>query len=144
MRSIQFTLLAATTAVLAGCATNPIPNPEPAWSQATGQIQSTGGKTVIVGEIVIRYDRENFLAEITKGPALPLLRIYAKGADAETVVARGALARGTWSGPPDKAPVALQAWAALPEAFHQARARGDISSITLQRDGEKIVCRLQK
>src|SRR5687768_2016899 len=119
MKAIRLTTLAAV-AGLAGCASTPIPNPEPAWSQATGQIQSTGGKTAIVGEIVIRYDRENFLAEITKGPALPLLQIYAKGAKGDAVVARGALARGTWSGSPDKAPPALQGWAALPAAFHEA------------------------
>jgi hypothetical protein len=143
MKTIRLTTLAAAVG-LAGCASAPIPNPEPAWSQATGQIQSTGGKTAIVGEIVIRYDRENFLAEITKGPALPLLRIYAKGTKPDSVVTRGALARGTWSGSPAKAPPALQAWAALPEAFQQARARGNISSISLQRGGEKIVCRLQQ
>jgi hypothetical protein len=143
MKAIRLTTLAAV-AGLAGCASTPIPNPEPAWSQATGQIQSTGGKTAIVGEIVIRYDRENFLAEITKGPALPLLRIYAKGAKGDAVVARGALARGTWSGSPDKAPPALRAWVALPGAFLQAQAHGDISTISLQRGGEKIVCRLQR
>ena len=140
MKVIRFNTLAAAVIGFAGCASTPIPNPDSAWSQATGQVQSTGGKVAIVGEIVIRYDRENFLAEITKGPALPLLRIYAKG---DTVVARGALARGTWSGSPAKAPPALQAWAALPGAFQQARTRGDITSITLERGGEKIVCRLQ-
>jgi hypothetical protein len=140
MKATRFFALTASI-VLAGCASTPIPNPQPAWSQATGQIQSTGGKVAIVGEIVIRYDEENFLAEITKGPALPLLRIYAKG---DNVVARGALARGTWSGSPAKAPAALQAWAALPAAFQQARARGDIASVTLEKGGEKIVCRLQR
>jgi hypothetical protein len=140
MKAIRFFPLAVSV-VLAGCASTPIPNPQPTWSQATGQIQSIGGKIAIVGEIVIRYDEENFLAEITKGPALPLLRIYAKG---DTVVARGALARGTWSGQPAKAPAALQAWAALPAAFQQARARGDITSVTLEKGGEKIVCRLQR
>jgi hypothetical protein len=134
MKAIRFFPLAVSV-VLAGCASTPIPNPQPTWSQATGQIQSIGGK------IAIRYDEENFLAEITKGPALPLLRIYAKG---DTVVARGALARGTWSGQPAKAPAALQAWAALPAAFQQARARGDITSVTLEKGGEKIVCRLQR
>jgi hypothetical protein len=140
MKATRFFALTASI-ILAGCASTPIPNPQSSWSQATGQIQSTGGKVAIVGEIVIRYDAENFLAEITKGPALPLLRIYAKG---DHVVARGALARGTWSGSPAKAPASLQAWAALPAAFQQARARGDITSVTLEKGGEKIVCRLQR
>lgn len=143
MKALQLTTLAVAVG-LAGCASTTIPNPQPAWSQATGQVQSTGGKTPIVGEIVIRYDRENFLAEITKGPALPLLRIYAKGAKGEAVVARGALARGTWSGSADKAPPALQGWAALPGAFHEAHARGNLSSIKIERGEEKIVCRLQR
>ena len=120
----------------------------------------------VVGEIAIRYDNQNFLAEVTKGPSLPLVRIHAVGARPERVVVRGVLARGTWSGSPAKAPEALKAWVALPEAFHhaQARARGDnsspisladtkvdtthsggkVTSIEIERDGQRIICRLDR
>jgi hypothetical protein len=157
----------AAIATLSACASNtPIPNPQASWAQATGQIQSSGGKVPIVGEIVIRHDRENFLAEVTKGPGLPLLRIYGKGAHGEQVTARGALARGSWSGSPEKAPAALKTWAALPAVFQwaNAKASGDrnasLALSGVKTDGttvskglmqlqyevgkERIVCRLQQ
>lgn len=167
MHSLRAFASVAAIACLSACASNtPIPNPQPAWAQATGQIQSSGGKVPIVGEIVIRHDRENFLAEVTKGPSLPLLRIYGKGARGEQVTARGALARGTWSGSPENAPAALKTWAALPAVFQwaQAKASGDRNAaltipgvktlgttvskgaMQLQYEvgGEQIRCRIQQ
>ena len=151
---------------LGGCAfVGSLPPPQATWAQATGQIQASGGQTPIVGEIVIRYDDQNFLAEVTKGPSLPLLKIYAKGAHAEAVTLRGALVRGAWRGAPAKAPANLKAWAALPEVFHWARhhvsgddsyrvsvpgieynARrmdGRMTYLELRSGGERIICRLQ-
>lgn len=164
MHSLRILFTAALVAFFTGCATQ-IPSPQPTWKQATGQIQSRGGATPIVGEIAIRYDDENFLAEITKGPSLPLLKIYAKGLHAEEVTARGALARGTWKGSPAEAPEALQALVALPEVFHWAQARkdgdrsyaiqlpglttagrragDDLAYLEYERGGEKIILRLQ-
>ena len=118
-------LATVTTAVIFSACAAPMPSPQSSWKQATGQIQAQGGTTPIVGEIAIRYDDENFLAEITKGPSLPLLKIYGKGAHPEEVVVRGALARGSWKGAPSAAPEALQAWVALPEVFHWAIAQKD-------------------
>lgn len=167
MNAFRIVLILLVAVFTGACATGPrIPDPQPSWKQVTGQVQSTGGKTPIVGDIVIRYDDENFLAEISKGPGLPLLKLYAIGRNAEQVTARGALARGSWSGMPAEAPEALQAWVALPEVFHWARMRaaGDKSySIRLQgvttggrragdeltymefeRGGEKIICRFAR
>ena len=124
MQPLRILFTTATAILFSACAT-PIPSPQPSWKQASGQIQTRGGKTQVVGEIAIRYDDENFLAEITKGPSLPLLKIYGKGLHADEVIAQGALARGTWKGAPVNAPAALQAWVALPEAFHWAEARKD-------------------
>lgn len=101
----------------------PMPAPQAAWAQSTGQMKASGGKTEIVGEITIRSDAGNFLAEVSKGPGLPLLKIYAAGEHPNEVIVRGALARGGWKGHPLKAPEALQAWAVLPEVFHWARAQ---------------------
>lgn len=165
---MKMKLLSALSAIfLAGCAAmSPIPAPQPSWNQATGQIQSSGGTTDVVGEITIRADTENFLAEVTKGPGLPLLRIYAKGAHPREVIIRGALARGGWKGDPANAPEALQGWALLPEVFHWAHAgaKGDgnfvfskadvnrgarrkgnvIVYFDYKRGGEKIVCHLDR
>jgi hypothetical protein len=159
------TLLIATCATFFGACATQIPSPQPSWKQATGQVQSRGGSTPIVGEIAIRYDEENFLAEITKGPSLPLLKIYGKGPHAEEVTLRGVLARGSWHGSPSAAPEALQAWVALPEVFHWANARkegdrsyniqlqgiktggrregDDLSYLQYTRGGEEIIVRLQ-
>jgi hypothetical protein len=136
MHPLQILFTASLAALFSACAAR-IPSPQPTWKQATGQIQSRG-ETPIVGEIAIRYDDENFLAEITKGPSLPLLKIYGKGLHGEDVIARGALARGTWHGAPSQAPASLQAWVALPEVFHWALARKDgDKSYTIQLPGLK-------
>jgi hypothetical protein len=158
-------LFAITIAIILSACSTPIPSPQSSWKQATGQIQSRGGTTPIVGEIAIRYDDDHFLAEITKGPSLPLLKIYAQGAHPAEVVVRGALARGSWKGAPANAPAALQAWVALPEVFHWAVAQKDrnpfftitlpglktagsrdgdaLSRFEYTRGGEQVVVRLQ-
>lgn len=156
----SLSLIAAATVLFSGCASQ-IPAPQSNWGQATGQIQSRGGKTAIVGEIAIRHDRENFLAEISKGPGVPLLTLYAKGAHGEQVSAKSSLSALGWSGSAANAPTALKAWAALPEVFHlaQARAAGDRgfalqlsdvkiisakpTAVEYERNGETVICRLQ-
>ena len=165
MHSLRLLFAAAIAVTLTACATQ-FPSPNASWKQATGQIQTRGGATPIVGEIAIRFDDENFLAEITKGPSLPLLKIYAKGLHAEEVTVRGALARGTWQGSPADAPPELQAWVALPEVFHWAQARKDgdrsysiqlqglktggrrsgeeLSYLQYERGGEEVILRLQR
>jgi hypothetical protein len=161
---VFFSSLAAVA--LGACASvKPMPSPQPSWAHATGQIQTSGGAVDIVGEIAIRYDDQHFLAEISKGPSLPLLRIYAEGPHGETVTVRGALARGTWSGPASEAPDALKGIVALPEVFQWAKARAagdksysirtpdvktggrrvgkDLTYLEYTRLNEKIVLRLQ-
>lgn len=144
----------------------PIPFPRTSWQQTTGQIQPSGGAKGAVGEITIRADADHFLAEVTKGPGLRLLRVYASGAHPEKVLVRGALLRRGWRGKPADAPAGLQAWAVLPEAFHwaQSRAGGDktflfsvadverggrteggkLVYLDIERGGERIVCRLNR
>jgi hypothetical protein len=165
IHSLRALFSCAAILLIGACASHTsIPAPQASWSQATGQIQTSGGAVPIVGEIAVRYDAENFLAEITKGPGLPLLKIYGKGPHAEQVTVQGALARGGWSGSPADAPVALQAWVALPEVFHWARAQldrmpysielqgvktgahragKDLTLLEYTRGGEKIICHLQ-
>lgn len=163
MHLVRLLLAVLGLCALTGCAGR-IPDPQPQWAQATGQIQSTGGKLAIVGDIVIRHDPENFLAEISKGPSSPLLRLYAKGAHGEKVTAH-VPGRGGWSGSPASAPGVFKSWAVLPEVFQwaQSQAKGS-NAVALQTPGiqpsvrtsgkkvtyleyrigeERILCRLQ-
>ena len=133
--------IAVAFAVCACSNFSPLPTPAKSWTQHTGQIQTSGGARNIVGEITIRADRENFLAEITKGPGLQLLTIYVHGALGEEVQIQGPLAGGSYQGKTADAPEKLRAWAALPGAFHlaQARARSEFKSSC---GNEVIICRL--
>ena len=122
------------------------PKPAASWKQRSGQVQFSSGDTKIVGDIVIRHDAENFLAEISKGPGLPMLTLSAKfGTDPKlkampekhmlSVRATGPLSKGGWIWTPESltkdhvlfAPNmkdSSRAWAALPEVFAWAEARG--------------------
>lgn len=136
--------LIITTASLALCACSslsPMPAPAKSWAQHTGQIQTSGGARDIVGEITIRSNRENFLAEITKGPGLQLLTIYAHGTRGEDVRIRGPLAGGSYQGKAADAPEKLRAWTALPGAFHSAQAQAR-REFKISHGKEIITCRL--
>ena len=107
-------------------------------TQRNGQVKFTSSGEKIVGEIVIRHDEENLVAEITKGPGVPLLKLSAKfGSDPGTgqlterhmlvVRATGPLSHGGWMWRPRNLPKKWyssrklkepsRAWAALPEVF---------------------------
>ena len=124
-------------------------------SERHGQVKFSSGKEQIVGEIVIRHDAENLVAQITKGPGLPLLTISAKfGTDPKSkgglgerhmLVARasGPLAHGGWTWrprdltrknfKPEKLKEPSRAWAALPEVFMwgDAQAKHESFRVTL-------------
>lgn len=140
--------LVIATLALGACQT-PVSHPTPgaSWTQRNGQVKFTSAGTNVVGDIVIRHDADNFLAEVTKGPGVPLLTISARFATGNartlkerhmTVVkATGPLANGGWTWRPDsetkknkpdysKLSDPSKAWGALPEVFEwaQARAKG--------------------
>ena len=138
----------ASVALLFGACSALIVHPKPtaSWTQRSGQVQFSSGDVKIVGDIVIRHDAENFLAQISKGPGLPMLTISAKfGTDPQmkalpekhmlSVHATGPLSKGGWVWSPKSltkdhtffAPNMKdpsRAWAALPEVFAWAEARG--------------------
>ena len=130
----------ALTAMLFSACSALIVHPQPSASatQRNGQVKFNSASEKIVGEIVIRHDAENFLAEITKGPGVKLLTISARfGADPRSpelaekhmIIARatGPLAHGGWTWKPKDltkknfSPAKLKepsrAWGALPEVF---------------------------
>lgn len=139
--------LAAATLLFGACSALIVhPKPTASWTQRSGQVKFSSGDTKIVGDIVIRHDAENFLAEISKGPGLPMLTLSAKfGTDPKLktlpekhvlmVRATGPLSRGGWIWNPASmtkehalfAPNmkgSSRAWAALPEVFEWAECHG--------------------
>ncbi len=160
-RSIALAILAIPLA--AGAALNPQAARDPGTAAALkssaserhGQVKFSSSKEQIVGEIVIRHDGENLVAQITKGPGLPLLTLTAKfGSDAKvkggleekhmlSVHASGPLSHGGWTWRPrdltkknfrpEKLKDSSRAWAALPEVFMwgDAQAKGETFRVTL-------------
>jgi hypothetical protein len=124
------------------------PKPSANATQRSGQVKFTSASEKIVGDIVIHHDGENFLAEITKGPGVPLLTISAKfGTDEKSktlpdkhmLIARatGPLSHGGWTWKPKdltkknfklaKLKEPSRAWGALPEVFMwgDSQAKGE-------------------
>lgn len=147
--------LALTAMLLSACSAL-IVHPKPAANatQRNGQVKFNSASEKIVGEIVIRHDSENFLAEITKGPGVPLLTISATfGTDPKSkeltekhmLIARatGPLSHGGWTYKPknltkknfkpEKLKEPSRAWGALPEVFMwgNAQAKGGSFRVTL-------------
>ncbi|MEQ1852984.1 MAG: hypothetical protein ABMA01_15510 [Chthoniobacteraceae bacterium] len=137
---IRFPRFAAIIApmFLASCATMiSHPTPSPSWTERTGQVKLSSADASIVGDIVIRHDADNFVAEISKGPGLPLLKLSASfgtgaGGSREMLAVRatGPLARGGWTLKPESvgdgmnpnAKIHSRPWAALPEVFQWGEA----------------------
>ena len=146
----------ALTAMLFSACSALIVHPQPSASatQRNGQVKFNSANEKIVGEIVIRHDSENFLAEITKGPGVPLLTISATfGTDPKSkeltekhmLIARatGPLSHGGWTYrpknltkknfKPEKLKEPSRAWGALPEVFiwGNAQAKHESFRVTL-------------
>lgn len=140
----------AVTALSLGACSAFIAHPKPtaSWTQRNGQVKFSSAGTNVVGDIVIRHDADNFLAEISKGPGVVLLTISAKYGNggskvlaerhAEVIKATGPLSKGGWIWRPAslakgkesayaKLKDSSRAWAALPEVFQwgQAQAKGE-------------------
>ncbi len=147
--------LAVTAMLFSACSALIVhPKPSASATQRNGQVKFTSASEKIVGEIVIRHDAENFLAEITKGPGVPLLTISAKfGTDPKSkaltekhmLIARatGPLAHGGWTWKPKDLtkknfkPAKLKdpsrAWGAFPEVFMwgEGQAKGESFRVCL-------------
>jgi len=149
-RSITRGALATAALFLAACSTTkPAPNPGKNIIERHGQVKFSSASEQIVGDIAIQYEGDHFRAEITKGPGVPLLKLYARfGTDPNMkedtekhmriVTASGPLARLGWSWRPtkssaDKVKDPSRAWAALPEVFMwgEAQAKGEPFRVSL-------------
>lgn len=137
---IRLPHLAAVVAplFLASCATMiSHPTPSASWTERSGQVKFSSADASVVGEIVIRHDADNFVAEISKGAGLPLLKLSASfgtgaGGSREMLAVRatGPLARGGWTLKPESVSDGMnpntkihsRPWAALPEVFQWGEA----------------------
>ncbi len=138
----------ALAAVFLGACSTVTPGPGKNAVERHGQVKFSSPDEQIVGEIAIRHDGDNFRAEITKGPGVPLLTISAKfgtKVNAKTAMDKhmisahisGPLAKGGWtwrthdltkkSFSNDKLKPHYRAWVALPEVFMwgDSQAKGE-------------------
>jgi hypothetical protein len=149
LRRAARAMTAASALLLSACSALIVhPEPPANSTQRSGQVKFDGPDGQIVGDIVIRHDAENFVAEVTKGPGLPLLKISARFGQGKRpeeiqerhmliVRASGPLAGGGWTWRPkdmtkksfktEKLKDSSRAWAALPEVFMwgDALAKGE-------------------
>lgn len=153
-RAIRQATLAICTLLLGACSTTgQLPKGGSNTVERHGQVQFSGGGEPIVGDIAVQHDETHFRAEITKGPGVPLLKLYARfGLDPKlkesgkrhlrVVTATGPLAHGGWTWRPrdlakttasDKLKDPSHVWAALPEVFMwgEAEARGESFRVCL-------------
>ncbi len=81
------------------------------WEAKIGQLQYSGPRTSLIGDVLVRYSKAgDFELTFTKGPGVPLLMIRQ---DANFARVTGPLARGSWSGPTERAPRRLRGWLSL-------------------------------
>jgi len=138
--------LAATTLLFSACSALIVhPKPSANATQRSGQVKFSSSTENIVGDIVIRYDEKNLLAEITKGPGVTLLTLSAefetdpakghlKERHMKIVRASGPLSKGGYVWRPTnlseknytkKLKDPSRAWGALPEVFMWGEAKAN-------------------
>jgi hypothetical protein len=94
--------------------------PAPDWQSKVGQLQYRGGKTSLIGEVLVRYStRGDFELTFSKGPGVTLLIVQQND---KFIRVSGPLARGSWSGPPNETPVRLRGWASLRDLLLRSRS----------------------
>lgn len=112
-RSLRALFLSVAALGLTSCATggHQFVNPATDWQARNGQLLYHGQKTTLIGEVLVRFSQAgDFELTFTKGPGVTLLMVRQ---DANFVRVSGPLARGSWSGPPAKAPPRLRGWVEL-------------------------------
>lgn len=95
--------------------------PSPDWQTRVGQLQYRGPKTSLIGDVLVRYSSAgDFDLTFSKGPGVILLTVRQ---DDKFVRVSGPLARGSWSGPPNDAPVHLRGWVSLRQVLLQDKTQ---------------------
>lgn len=115
-------ILALVLLCLTSCETlrHQFTKPEPNWQSKVGQLQYRGAKTSLIGEVLVRYSSQgDFELTFSKGPGVTLLLVQQ---DDNFVRVSGPLARGSWSGPPNQAPVRLRGWTSLRELLLRSKS----------------------
>lgn len=87
--------------------------PAPGWETRVGQLRYQSPKTTLIGDVLVRYSAAgDFELTFSKGPGITLLTVRQND---RFVRVSGPLARGSWSGAPQSAPVHLRGWVSLRE-----------------------------
>ncbi len=121
-RSLPYFFLFLAFLCLTSCETlrHRFTQPEPDWQSRIGQLQYRGPKTSLIGEVLVRYSTGgDFELTFSKGPGVTLLVVQQ---DDNFVRVSGPLARGSWSGPPNQAPVHLRGWTSLRELLLHSKS----------------------
>jgi hypothetical protein len=116
-------LLLAAIFCLTSCQTlrHQFIQPSPDWQTRVGQLQYRGPKTSLIGDVLVRYSSAgDFDLTFSKGPGVILLTVRQ---DDKFVRVSGPLARGSWSGPPNDAPVHLRGWVSLRQVLLQDKTQ---------------------
>lgn len=128
---IRITAALVLAFCLGSCATHQFATPATDWRARSGQLLYHGRKTTLIGEVLVRFsNRGDFELTFTKGPGVTLLLVRQ---DPNFVRVSGPLARGSWSGPPAKAPPRVRGWVDLRDVLMKA---GNQSTVRHSAGGE--------
>jgi hypothetical protein len=124
MSILRAALVALAILNVASCATvapHQFAEPTRDWRVRAGQISYQRGRSILIGDMVVRFSKSGDLElTISKGPGVTLLSIRQ---DALFTEVRGALVGRGWAGPIAKAPVQLRGWLSLAAKLSQAGNR---------------------
>jgi hypothetical protein len=137
-RRARVALILLAAVGLNGCAImrHQFAEPSEDWHARNGQLLYRNAHRTIIGEVVVRFSNAgNFELTFSKGPGLTMLVIRQ---DPNFVRLSGALARGSWSGPPAQAPARFRGWLTLRDKLLHAR---DQQSVRHTAGGETFLFR---
>jgi hypothetical protein len=108
---LNIAIMALAIIILTGCGTTPahqFSEPAPSWQTKTGQLMYGTPQTTLIGDVIVRYSKAgDFELTLSKGPGVTLLSLRQ---DANFAEVKGPFARGSWSGPVERAPPQLRGW----------------------------------
>jgi len=91
------------------------------WQMRSGQLLYRNAKTMLIGEVLIRYSKNgDFELTFSKGAGVTLLALRQDSSFAEI---KGPLVRGGWSGQVEQAPQRLRGWLDLRDKLIRAQDR---------------------
>jgi hypothetical protein len=91
------------------------------WQMRSGQLLYRNAKTMLIGEVLVRYSKNgDFELTFSKGAGVTLLALRQDSSFAEI---KGPLVRSGWSGQVEQTPQRLRGWLDLRDKLIRARDR---------------------